>query len=514
MLTGDGLTPLLDATVLIHKNRIEAIGPRPEVRVPASAYRIEARGMFTLPGLIDSHVHFFQSGGLYTRPDAIDLRAVRPYTEELQWIKDNLHDTFARYVRAGITSVVDAGGPFWNYDVRAQAARTVLAPRVMVAGPLISSVERHVLDPYNDPPIVKIDTIEAARALIDREIAAQTDYVKFWWVLSPERPAEAFQPIARAAIAYAHEKGARIIVHATELETARLAVESGADILAHSVFDTDVDDSFVDLLKTRNVIYCPTLVVVGNYGYTFHQKPNLTPVDLRLANPDVVATLFQMQDVQGALSPEALAAAIRARRAPEPPHAAMRNLKGIYGAGICVAAGTDAGNIGTQHASSLYDEALTMIASGLSPRDVLLTVTRGGAAMMGRESDLGTLAPGKLADLVILKENPLVDIRAIAAPHHVIKDGHAFTISSIGKESPAQVVQRQVNAYNFHDAEILAETYAPAGRAANRASAQRGIPSRSSRSRPRRRGTAACRCASTLSRVAASCRRSSASSGR
>ncbi|HEX5275467.1 MAG TPA: amidohydrolase family protein [Candidatus Rubrimentiphilum sp.] len=458
-LTGDDLTPLPDATILIRKNRIEAIGPRASVNIPQSAHRINAQGMFAIPGLIDSHVHFFQSGGLYTRPDAIDLRVVRPYTEELQWIKDNLHDTFARYLRAGITSVVDAGGPFWNYDVRAQAAQTILAPRVMVAGPLISSVERQILDPYNDPPIVKIDTVEAARALIDRELAAHTDYVKFWWVLSPDRPAAAFQPIARAAIDYAHERRARVIVHATELETARLAVESGTDILAHSVFDTDVDDAFLNLVKSRNVIYCPTLVVVGNYGYTFHQQPNLSPVDLRIANPDVVATLFQMQDVESALAPAALTA-IRARRAPEPPHAAMRNLKRVHEAGIRVAAGTDAGNIGTQHASSFYDEALTMLESGLSPREILLTATRGGAAMMGRESDLGTLAPGKLADIVVLKEDPLKDIRAIASVQHVVKDGRAFAANAIVEESPAQIVQRQVNAYNFHDPSIFAATYA------------------------------------------------------
>jgi imidazolonepropionase-like amidohydrolase len=458
-LTGDELTPLPDATILIRNNRIETIGPRASVKIPESAHRIHAEGMFAIPGLIDSHVHFFQSGGLYTRPDAIDLRTVRPYTEELQWIKDNLHDTFARYIRAGITSVVDAGGPFWNYNVRAQAAQTILAPRVMVAGPLISSVERQILDPNNDPPIVKIDTVDAAHRLIDRELAAHTDYVKFWWVLTPDHPAEAFQPIARRAIDYAHERGARVIVHATELETARLAVESGTDILAHSVFDTDVDDAFLNLVKSRNVIYCPTLVVVGNYGYTFHQAPNLSAVDLRLANPDVVATLFQMQDVQDALAPAALAA-IRARRAPEPPHAAMRNLKRVHAAGIRVAAGTDAGNIGTQHASSFYDEALTMIESGLSPRDVLLAATRGGAAMMGREHDLGTLAAGKLADIVVLKEDPLKDIRAIDSVQHVIKDGHAFAGASILKESPAQIVQRQVNAYNFRDAAIFAGTYA------------------------------------------------------
>lgn len=453
-LTGDDLTPVPNATILLRGNTIDAVGAA-SIAIPESAYRIDAAGTYAIPGLIDSHVHFFQSGGLYTRPDAIDLRSVRPYTDELQWIRANLNDTFARYLRAGITSVVDVGGPFWNYDVRAQAQATAVAPRVMVAGPLISSVDRAILDPYNDPPIVKIDTAEAARALIDRELEKHTDYVKFWWIVTPDHPAVAFRPVARAAIEYAHSKGARVIVHATELETARLAVESGTDILAHSVFDTDVDDGFLDLLKARKVIYCPTLLVVGNYGYTFAGKPNLSAVDLQIANPDVVGTLFNMKDVEDVLPPERLAR-IRAMRVPEPPHAAMRNLKRIHDAGITIAAGTDAGNIGTQHASSFYDEALEMVASGLSPKDVLVTATKNGAVMMGR-TDLGTIEPGKLADIVLLKTNPLDDIAAIGSVERTIKDGRVYKAADILNETPAQIVQRQVNAFNHHHAGVLAK---------------------------------------------------------
>jgi len=458
-LIGDDLTPLPNATILIAEDRIEAVGPGDAVRIPHSALRVDATGTWAIPGLVDSHVHFFQSGGLYTRPDAIDLREVRPYTDEVQWIRNNLLDTFARYLRAGITSVVDAGGPFWNYDMRSAAQRTVAGPRVLVAGPLISSVEREILDPYGDPPIVEIDTVQAARSLIDREIGAQTDFVKFWWIVTPKQPAVAFAPVARAAIDYAHQRGARVIIHATELETARLAVESGTDILAHSVFDTDVDDDFIDLVRTRNVIYCPTLMVVGNYGYTFAGTPNLTDVDLRFANPDVLGTLFNMSDVEQTLSP-ALLKRIRALRVPELPHAAMRNLKRIHEAGITIAAGTDAGNIGTQHGSALYNEALHMVASGLSPKDVLLTATRGGAMMMGQSGDLGTIAAGKVADVVLLTADPLADIAAIAKVKTVVRNGRLFDASAILNEGPEQIVQRQVNAYNHHDAVVLAESYA------------------------------------------------------
>src|SRR3954466_2552843 len=88
---------------------------------------IDARGKFILPGYIDTHVHFFQSGGLFTRPDAADLTSVRPYKDEVALIKKNLPDAFARYLRCGITSVVDIGGPIWNFEMRNTANSTAKA---------------------------------------------------------------------------------------------------------------------------------------------------------------------------------------------------------------------------------------------------------------------------------------------------------------------------------------------------------------------------------------------------
>jgi imidazolonepropionase-like amidohydrolase len=453
------LRRVANATVLLREERIEAVLPH-GAAVPNDALRIDARGKFIIPGLIDSHVHFFQSGGLYTRPDTIDLRKIRPYTDELAWIKANLHDTFARYLRAGITSVVDAGGPFWNYDVRSLAAQTPLAPRVMAAGPLISSVERHILDPYGDPPIVKIDTVEAAKALVDREIAAHTDYVKFWWILPQDGDPAAFRPIVQSAIEYAHSKGARVIVHATELETSRLALESGTDILAHSVFDKPVDENWLELARSRNVIYVPTLIVVGNYGLTFHGTPNLSSYDLKVANPDVVATLYQMRNALPSLDP-ALVERINQRPATAQPLVAMHNLKTVHEAGIAIATGTDAGNIGTQHASSLYDELVVMVESGISARDVLHMTTVRGAEMMGRPADLGSIDGGNVADLVVLDRDPTADIRAIASSHLVVKNGEVFKPGEVVHESPSQTVQHLLNAANAVDREAISYFVAP-----------------------------------------------------
>ena len=216
---------LPNATVVIDGDKIErvAIGKQDAVSL---GKQIECVGKFILPGYIDTHVHFFQSGDLFTRPDGTDLNSVRPYKDEVAWVKGHVNDVFVRYLRSGITSVVDVGGPFWNFDVRKTANATAKAPRVAVAGPLISSVSREKLD-LGDPPIVKIDTPDQAREFVRKLTEQKPDLVKIWYIVDKDHPVESFRPIVRATIEESHAHKIRVAVHATELETARAAVEDG-----------------------------------------------------------------------------------------------------------------------------------------------------------------------------------------------------------------------------------------------------------------------------------------------
>src|SRR5256886_5923675 len=232
---------LSNATVVINGNKIErvAIGKQDAASL---GKQIDCSGKFILPGYIDTHIHFFQSGDLFTRPDGADLNSVRPYKDEVAWVKSHVNDVFARYLGSGITSVVDVGGPFWNFEVRKIANSTAKAPRVAVAGPLISSVSRPQLD-LGDPPIVKIDTPEQAREFVHKLAAQNPDLVKIWYIVDKEHPVDTFRPIVRATVEESHARNIRVAVHATELETARAAVEEGADVLVPSVIEKPVDDA-------------------------------------------------------------------------------------------------------------------------------------------------------------------------------------------------------------------------------------------------------------------------------
>lgn len=93
VIDGTGAEPLTDATIIVTGDRIRQVGPAARLELPAGIRTFDASGKWVIPGLIDAHVHFFQSGGLYTRPDVIDLRHVRPYAQETAWLRARIPST-------------------------------------------------------------------------------------------------------------------------------------------------------------------------------------------------------------------------------------------------------------------------------------------------------------------------------------------------------------------------------------------------------------------------------------
>src|SRR5436189_1501068 len=421
---------LPNATVVIDGDKIERVTMGKQ-DAASLGKQIDCAGKFILPGYIDTHIHFFQSGDLFTRPDGADLNSVRPYKDEVAWVKSHLNDVFPRYLRCGITSVVDVGGPFWNFEVRKTATATAKAPRVAVAGPLISSVSREKLD-LGDPPIVKIDTPDQARQFVRKLAEQKPDLVKIWYIVDKDHPVESFRPIVRATIEESHAHKIRVAVHATELDTARAAVEEGADILVHSVTDKPVDDAFVKLLKDRHTILCPSLVVFERYGRVFSHQLNLTPEEQKWGNPEVIASLDVTKIPQDAL-PD------RVKQALADPKAAMDginkvyevalpNLKKLEDAGVTIAAGTDAGNIGTIHGPALFREFELMKQAGLTNMQILKDTTANAAKLFGGETGahIGKIDNGCFADLVILKSNPVDDISHASDIDSVVKNGTIY----------------------------------------------------------------------------------------
>jgi imidazolonepropionase-like amidohydrolase len=215
-------------------------------------------------------------------------------------------------------------------------------------------------------------------------------------------------------------------VHATELVVAKAALRAGADFLVHSVFDAPVDEEFIALARERDVLYSPTLFVTGGYMLAFGNRWEPTEVEAARADPEILAAMDDLDEMPAEKIPERIAKLIASGRQPEPPRIAMENLKRLQEAGIDIAMGTDAGNIGTVHGPSIHREMQMMVESGLTPLDVLRSATVNGARALGLADEAGEIAAGRLADLVILDADPLADVGNLAKVHRTVKGGVVF----------------------------------------------------------------------------------------
>jgi imidazolonepropionase-like amidohydrolase len=246
--------------------------------------------------------------------------------------------------------------------------------------------------------------------------------VKIWFIRRPDTKLEDFVPIVEATVKESHARGVRVAVHATELDTAKAAVRAGADVLVHSVMDKPVDDEFIELVKSRGVIYTTTLVVLEGYYNVLTQRAKPSDFDRQCGDPNVIATWSNLGKIPENERPPIPA---QMSQAPERMKTSLANLKRMQDAGAIVAAGTDAGNIGTLHGPSLHREFELMSEAHLTPMQILVAATRNSARVFAREPEMGTIAPGKLADLLILDADPLADIRNTRRIYAVIKGGRS-----------------------------------------------------------------------------------------
>ncbi len=453
---------LADATVLIEGERITAVGASASVKVPPGAQVIDVKGKYIIPGLVDGHIHFFQSGGLYTRPDGLDLRKRVPYAEELRWIRANMSDLFRRYLRCGVTTVVDMGGPMWNFEVRDRARKEKAAPRVFVTGPLIASYQPPQLD-SEDLPIIRVTSVEQALALARKQIARKADLIKIWYVVSKKAALDpqAFFPVAKAVADEAHKHGLPVFIHATELATAKLAMRAGADVLVHSVVDKQIDEEFVRLARARKVIVIPTLWVFNSYAAVYTRQLKLMTVEHLRGNPKVIGSLYQMHELADSELGPRQHKLLAEMKPIEPRPVLLENLRRMQKKGVTVALGTDAGNVGVLHGPAVYHDMAIMARAGLTPHQILVDATLHGARLVGKDKELGSVEPGKLADLVVLDADPLADIQNTTRVRWVLKGGHLFSPTQLVPNTAEALAQIQLNAYNARQIEPFLAVYSP-----------------------------------------------------
>ncbi|WP_078673184.1 amidohydrolase family protein [Chitinophaga eiseniae] len=446
-------------TVVLKDGLITAVHKK---KAPPQATTIDAAGKYLMPGLTDAHVHFFQSGGLYTRPDIIDLRKIRPYADEIKAVHAGFEQQLRRYVQNGITTVFDVGTTRRFLTRRQAIEGWAAAPQVYMAGPIITTGLIHRYDSLqDDTPFILATDAAAGRRLVQEQLPWQPDLIKLLISSDSEAPKN-YLPIVEAVIDEAHHHGLRVAVHATTLETARQAAEADADYLVHNVESETIDDAFVALLKKKKIVVCPALSVKNGYLHTFDQSRVFTTRELNYAEPFALGSVYDMKQL-----PDTAIARLYKMKADERQErtaAAVRlnqqNLKKLSDAGVHIVSGSDAGNIGTLHAVSLLPELLLMQQSGMSNWQVIQAATINAAGILDRPGYTGNITAGQPANMLLLEGDPTTDLGQLEHIRLVIRKGQVISPDTLVHHSTESLVQQQLNAYNTRNMEAFLEPYA------------------------------------------------------
>ncbi len=426
LIDGTGAPPFRDVVVIMRDGRIACVGTRTTCSIQDDVHTIDARGTWIIPGLVDAHVHFSQTGWVDGRPDALDLRDQHPYERTSAELAANPDRFFRSYLCSGVTSVYDVGGYPWTWSLEARTRNSSGAPTVRAAGPLLSTVDFWLNLPGQRQFIYMADEATVRQA-VRSHAAFGSAAVKVWYIMPPQPPDTArISALVHAAGDEARKHDIPLIVHATGLWEAKDAVRAGARLLVHSVSREPIDDEFLELARTTGTFYTPTLLVPDGYRQVADRSFDRDLQPLSCVDPathvKVLATDTVAVDRRAPTAQRERRRESTARRVT----VAQANLKRIHDAGIPVVLGTDAGNPLTLHGASVFMELEAMQASGISPMDVLVAATHNGARAMGLDST-GTVTPGAVADLVVLDADPTADIANVRRTALVVRRGEIYT---------------------------------------------------------------------------------------
>ncbi|MFN2387519.1 MAG: amidohydrolase family protein [Thermoanaerobaculia bacterium] len=431
LVDGTGGPPVPGATVVVREGKILCAGKGCEV--PAGMTAIDARGSWITPGLVDAHVHFGQTGWADGRPDAFDVRDRYPYERVVAGLAANPERWFRSQLCSGTTAVFDVGGYAWSLGMAKQWAGDTRAPHVAAAGPLLSTLDFWLNLP-GERQFLFLENPDSARAGVRYLKERGADAVKLWYIVTPQRSVEDSAPSVLAAGEAAKAQGLPLIVHATGLAEAKVALRAGAKLLVHGVIDRPVDEEFIRLARAAGTIYCPTLMVFSGYLRMSEALAARKAPALDDPNGCVDAgTRAKLEETARLRPPENLAANAESGRArlATIERFGPANLKAVAAAGISIAMGTDAGNPLTLHGPSVYAEMEGMQRAGMTPMQVLVAATRGGSRAMGREKEFGTIEKGKAADLLVVAADPTADVAHLRQVRYVVRGGVVRSIEEL-----------------------------------------------------------------------------------
>lgn len=373
IIDGTEAAPLSDGVVVISNGRIRSVGQRSEVRVPDDAEVVDVTGKTIMPGLINAHGHVGGTLGL----------------ENGHYTSENLKRQLSLYARYGITTVNSLGGDaeqgFALRDEQFQASLD--RARIFVAGTVVTG-----------------NSEQAVRDQVNENADMGADFIKVRVDDNLGRTPKMSEPLVAALVDQAHRRRLPVAVHLFYLDDAKSILDAGADLIAHSIRDSAVDQDFIEKILDKDVCYIPTLTrEVSAFVYESEPEFFSDPYFLKEVDNEIITALRSPERQSRTRNSSA------AQQYKAGLQVAMGNIDLLNNAGVKIAMGTDTGPAARFQGYFEHMELAMMVESGMTPLQAIRSAT-GVAADCINVGDVGTLEPGNWGDLIVLDQNPAEDI--------------------------------------------------------------------------------------------------------
>jgi imidazolonepropionase-like amidohydrolase len=394
LIDGNGGPPVAGAAMVIVDGRIQWLGLVAQLKSPAGAQVVDLAGKYVMPGIMNTHGHLGNVAGL--------VEDRKNYTRE------SVEKQLKIYASYGVTSVLSWGtDQKLILDIRAaQRAGRPSMTRVFTAGRGFKSV-----DGYPASPLMKGTPFEVTNAQeIEKDVTEmagwKVDFIKMWVDDHLGHLKKMPMDLCKSIIVSATNHGLRSIAHIHYLADAKQLTDAGIYGLGHSVRDQLVDDALIASMKKRGTWLAAATLTreMSTFIYAKSSPILKDPFLTRSISPELIREIETTYRAKVAADPDL-------KTYPTFIDFAKKNLKKMVDAGVKVGFGTDTGPPARFSGYFEHWEMELMKEAGLTPAQIITMASKNSSEFLGVSKDLGTLAVGKWADLIVLKGNPLADIR-------------------------------------------------------------------------------------------------------
>jgi len=415
LLTGYEVPPIHHAAVLVEGGKITAAGPSSELKIPADATIIDTSGRTMLPGLIETHGHLIVLGH-------------GSYDTWFPWINSHGGDAMLRRVMeisakqllmAGVTTTIDLGAPLKaSLEIRDRINKgDVVGTRTFVSGPWIARLTGAAVNGAMQVGFggLSISSPEEAAREVDRLAAAGVDHIKAHAGLTIDD--------YRMIVTAAHRHQLRVYAHVYAENDVRHALEAGVDVLQHAGSAGTAPPYSKELITDIVNAGRPVVVTAAHRAWVY---PDTADFPERLQDPDLKKAFGPdiYAEVQDSLKSWWTLGYFQ--RTDREMLFRERGVKQFIESGAVMGMGTDSGTPMNFHSEALWREIKVHVDMGMTPTRAIGAATRVNAQIIGKARDLGSIEPGKIADIIVVNGNPLFDITALSHVDVVVKDGVVY----------------------------------------------------------------------------------------